>query len=74
MMALQKRKCLHGYFDIKPGGCIFNSALLVYIQTRQISVYLYIIYGIVMIGIYNSNKELYTYKVTHSFLLYHLSM
>ena len=25
-----------------------------------------------MIGIYNSNKELYTYKVAHSFLLYHL--
>ena len=27
-----------------------------------------------MIGIYNSNKELYTYKVAHSFLLYCLSV
>ena len=43
-------------------------------KARQISVYLYIIYGIVTIGICNSNKELYTYKVTHSFLLYCLSM
>ena len=27
-----------------------------------------------MIGMYNSNKELYTYKVAYSFLLYCLSM
>ena len=34
-----------------------------YIQTRQISVYLCIIYGIVIIEIYSCNKDLYTYKV-----------
>ena len=43
-------------------------------QTRQISVYLWIIYGIVIIEIYNYNKELYTYKLTWFSLLYCLSM
>ena len=38
------------------------------------SVYLCIIYGIVMIEIYINNKELYTYKVTYSFSLYCLSV
>ena len=32
-------------------------------QTREISVYLYTIYGIVIIEIYSCDKELYTYKV-----------
>ena len=45
-----------------------------YIQTRQISVYLCIIYGIVIIKIYSCNKELYTYKVAYLSLLYNLSM
>ena len=45
-----------------------------YIQTRQISVHLYIIYGIVIIDKYSCNKELYTYKVTYLSLLYSLSM
>ena len=45
-----------------------------YKKLRQISVYLCIIYGIVIIGIYSYNKELYTYKVTYLFFLYHLSM
>ena len=31
-------------------------------QIRQISVYLCITYGIVIIEIYSCNKELYTYK------------
>ena len=43
-------------------------------KTRQISVYLCIIYGIVIIEIYNYNKELYTYKVAYSFSLYCLSV
>ena len=34
-----------------------------YIQTRQVSVYLCISYGIVIIEIYSCNKEIYTYKV-----------
>ena len=38
------------------------------------SVYLCIIYGIVMIEIYINNKELYAYKVTYSFSLYCLSV
>ena len=45
-----------------------------YIQTRQISVYLCMIHGIVIIEIYSYNKELYTYKVAWFSLLYCLSM
>ena len=45
-----------------------------YIQTRQISVYLCITYGIVIIEIYSCNKELYTYKVARFSLSYCLSM
>ena len=45
-----------------------------YKRLRQISVYLYIIYGIVIIKIYSCNKDLYTYKVAYLSLLYHLSM
>ena len=44
-----------------------------YIQTRQISVYLCITYGIVIIDIYSCNKELCTYKVARFSLLYCLS-
>ena len=45
-----------------------------YKKTRQLSVYLCILYGIVIIEMYSYNKELYTYKVTYSFSLYCLSM
>ena len=45
-----------------------------YKRLRQISVYLYIIYGIVIIKMYSCNKELYTYKVAYLSLLYCLSM
>ena len=45
-----------------------------YKRLRQISVYLYIIYGILIIKIYSCNKELYTYKVAYISLLYYLSM
>ena len=45
-----------------------------YNRLRQISVYLYIIYGIVIIKIYSCNKELYPYKVAYISLLYCLIM
>ena len=45
-----------------------------YKRLRQISAYLYIIYGIVIIKIYSCNKELYTDKVTYLSLLYCLSV
>ena len=45
-----------------------NSIYLGTIGIEQISVYLCIIYGIVIIEIYSYNKELYTCQVTYSFL------
>ena len=41
---------------------------------RQISVYLCIIYGIVIIEMYKYNKESYTYHITYLSLLYHLNV
>ena len=45
-----------------------NSIYLGTIGIEQISVYLCIIYGIVIIEIYSYNKELYTCQVAYSFL------
>ena len=45
-----------------------------YKRLRQINVYLYIMYGIVIIKIYSCNKELYTYKIAYLSLLYCLSV
>ena len=45
-----------------------------YKRPRQISVYLCLIYGIVIAEIYSHNKELYTYKVAYLSFLYCLSM
>ena len=61
---------------INPGARIEEDLYTVrnYKRLRQISVYLCIIYGIVIIKIYSCNKELYTFKVAWFSFLYHLSM